>query len=66
MLQRRAPLLAFPDRVEGLGARESEKGDRTGDAENVEVGYENGCNDYITKPISHLELISKINNLIGE
>ena len=37
-----------------------------GDAENVEFGYENGCNDYITKPINNVELVSKIDNLIGE
>ncbi len=37
-----------------------------GEAENVELGYENGCNDYVTKPISSVELVSKINNLIGE
>ncbi len=37
-----------------------------GEAENVELGYETGCNDYVTKPISNVELISKINNLIGE
>jgi CheY-like chemotaxis protein len=37
-----------------------------GEAENVELGYETGCNDYVTKPISSVELLSKINNLIGE
>ncbi len=37
-----------------------------GEPENVELGYETGCNDYVTKPISNVELVSKINNLIGE
>ena len=37
-----------------------------GEAENVEFGYETGCNDYVTKPISRVELVSKIKNLIGE
>ena len=37
-----------------------------GEAKSVELGYETGCNDYVTKPVNNLELISKINNLIGE
>ncbi len=37
-----------------------------GEAESVELGYETGCNDYVTKPVSSVELVSKINNLIGE
>jgi len=37
-----------------------------GEAENVELGYESGCNAYVTKPISSLELTSKIDDLIGE
>ncbi len=37
-----------------------------GEAENIELGYETGCNDYVTKPVSSVELVSKINNLIGE
>jgi DNA-binding response OmpR family regulator len=35
------------------------------EAENVENGYESGCNDYITKPVSSEELIAKIKNLIN-
>ncbi len=37
-----------------------------GEAENIELGYETGCNDYVTKPINGQELISKIVDLIGE
>ena len=37
-----------------------------GESENVGVGYESGCNDYLTKPIDSLELLSKIKNYLGE
>lgn len=37
-----------------------------GDAKSVEAGFSSGCNDYITKPIDSLELLSKIKNLIGD
>ncbi len=37
-----------------------------GEAENVEAGYESGCNDYVTKPINSLELLTKIENCLGE
>jgi DNA-binding response OmpR family regulator len=36
-----------------------------GEAENIEAGYENGCSDYVTKPIKGSELLSKINNILG-
>ncbi len=36
-----------------------------GEAINVETGYECGCNDYVTKPIDKVELLTKIENLIG-
>lgn len=32
----------------------------------LKAAYEAGCNDYVTKPISGLELLSKIDNYIGE
>jgi DNA-binding response OmpR family regulator len=37
-----------------------------GEPENVQKGYECGCNDYITKPINRAELLAKIQNFIGE
>ena len=37
-----------------------------GEPENVERGYEVGCNDYVTKPINGPELLSKVRNLLGE
>ena len=36
-----------------------------GEAENIEHGYELGCNDYVTKPINTLELTTKIESLLG-
>lgn len=36
-----------------------------GEAENVEQGYELGCNDYVTKPINSLELMTKVKNLLS-
>lgn len=37
-----------------------------GDAVNVETGYEAGCNDYVSKPIDGVELLQKIEKLIGD
>jgi DNA-binding response OmpR family regulator len=31
-----------------------------GEAENIEKGYEVGCNDYITKPIDNVEFLAKV------
>ena len=36
-----------------------------GEAENVEQGYALGCNDYVTKPINSLELMTKVKNLLA-
>lgn len=36
------------------------------EAESLEAGYACGCNDYIVKPIDRLELLAKVENLIGE
>jgi CheY-like chemotaxis protein len=33
---------------------------------NVENGFNSGCNDYVTKPIDRMELVSKIRNYLGE
>ncbi len=32
------------------------------EATNVQIGFESGCNDYVTKPINGVELITKIKN----
>lgn len=37
-----------------------------GEEENVETGFKSGCNDYVTKPINGLELLTKVRNFIGE
>jgi DNA-binding response OmpR family regulator len=37
-----------------------------GEPKNIELGYENGCTDYVTKPINAPELLSKIRNYVGE
>jgi CheY-like chemotaxis protein len=36
-----------------------------GEACNIEEGYASGCNEYVTKPVDGLELLCKIENLIG-
>jgi CheY-like chemotaxis protein len=36
-----------------------------GELENVEKGFASGCNDYVTKPINGMELLSKIRNQLG-
>lgn len=36
------------------------------EARNIETGFESGCSDYITKPINNVELLSKIQNFLGE
>jgi len=35
-----------------------------GEAQNVERGFANGCNDYVTKPIDRLELLSKVRSYL--
>ncbi len=35
-----------------------------GEAVNVEAGYAGGCNDYVTKPINSVELITKVRNYL--
>ena len=37
-----------------------------GEEESIETGFRNGCNDYVTKPINGLELLSKLGNLLAE
>jgi CheY-like chemotaxis protein len=36
-----------------------------GEGENVEAGFQSGCNDYVTKPINALELITKVREHMG-
>jgi CheY-like chemotaxis protein len=35
-----------------------------GEAENMEAGYASGCNDYVTKPINGLELLTKLGDFL--
>lgn len=37
-----------------------------GEASNVEAGWSNGCNDYVTKPINSIELLAKVRNLLDD
>ncbi len=37
-----------------------------GEEDNMEKGYQNGCNDYVTKPINGVELLTKIRNFLEE
>lgn len=34
--------------------------------ESMETGFQNGCSDYIVKPIDGMELVAKVKNLLGE
>ena len=36
-----------------------------GELGSVETGYQSGCTDYVTKPISGLELLSKVKSYLG-
>ena len=36
------------------------------EAENVETGFTSGCSDYVTKPVNAMELMEKVESLIGE
>ena len=37
-----------------------------GENENVERGFASGCNDYVTKPINGVELLTKIRSQLGQ
>jgi DNA-binding response OmpR family regulator len=37
-----------------------------GEEMNVETGFSAGCNDYITKPVNGLELLTKVRSLLGD
>lgn len=36
-----------------------------GEPETIETGYASGCNEYVTKPINGIELLTKIEDLIA-
>ena len=36
------------------------------EASSIETGFARGCNDYVTKPVSSVELLAKVRNLLGE
>ncbi len=36
-----------------------------GEEKNMETAYQNGCTDYVTKPINGLELLTKLSNILG-
>ena len=36
-----------------------------GEGENVEAGFQSGCNDYVTKPINAQELLTKVRDHVG-
>lgn len=37
-----------------------------GEVQNVETGFQAGCNDYVTKPINGAELMAKLKTYLGE
>jgi DNA-binding response OmpR family regulator len=37
-----------------------------GEGPNVETGFESGCNDYVTKPVDALELLTKVKSCLHE
>jgi len=37
-----------------------------GEVQNVESGFESGCNDYVTKPINGAELMAKLKTYLGD
>jgi CheY-like chemotaxis protein len=36
-----------------------------GEEHNIETAFRNGCTDYVTKPINGLELLAKLQNILG-
>lgn len=36
-----------------------------GEETNVETAFRNGCTDYVTKPINAIELLTKMNSILG-
>ena len=36
-----------------------------GEEHNIETAFRNGCTDYVTKPINGVELLAKLQNILG-
>lgn len=36
-----------------------------GEEQNIEIGYQAGCTDYVTKPINSVELLTKLRGYLG-
>jgi len=36
-----------------------------GEEQNIETAFRNGCTDYVTKPINGLELMTKLQSILG-
>ena len=36
-----------------------------GEEHNIETAFRNGCTDYVTKPINGIELLTKLNSILG-
>jgi len=49
---------------EGIGATPIIMVTTRGELQNVETGFESGCNDYVTKPINAPELMAKLRNYL--
>jgi CheY-like chemotaxis protein len=66
------PVMTGIEACRALRAREATRGipiilvTTRGEGENVERGFASGCNDYVTKPINGLELLTKLKNQLGE
>lgn len=37
-----------------------------GEGPNVEIGFESGCSDYVTKPVDAIELLTKVKSCLGQ
>jgi CheY-like chemotaxis protein len=37
-----------------------------GEAHSIEAGYASGCNEYMTKPVDAMELLAKVETLLGD
>jgi CheY-like chemotaxis protein len=66
------PRMSGIEAVKAIRARESTRAipiilvTTRGDGDSIESGFQSGCNDYVTKPISGPELLAKVRDQIGE